>query len=63
MRCSPQVYGVSYDCLSELKKTATYLLNKPHVKNVVINGLTLPNILLESDTYALKMDFLLCSLQ
>lgn len=39
------------------------LLNRPHHKYVVLNGKKLPNLLLESDTFALKMDYLICCLQ
>jgi len=32
MRCSPQVYGVIYDCLVELEAIAEQSLNKMHFK-------------------------------
>lgn len=63
MRCSPQVHGVAYDCLEEIKCKVNLLINKPHHKFIEVNGKTIQNLLLESDTFSLKMDFLICTLQ
>jgi len=63
MRCSPQVHGIGYDCVSDLEEKVHFLINKPHVKYLVINGKKIRNMLMESDTFSLKLDFAICCLQ
>jgi histidine ammonia-lyase len=63
IRCGPQVHGVAYDCLIEHNNGLPSLINKPHFKFLTLNGKNLANLLMESDTFSLKMDYLVCSLQ
>ncbi len=62
MRCSPQVYGVVYECLEFIKKDFDCILNKLHFRRIHIEGEEFDNIDLSADTETLKGDFLVCSL-
>jgi histidine ammonia-lyase len=62
MRCSPQVYGVVYDCLDFLKKDLDSILNKYHFNTLVLDGKEYANIDIFADSEVLKGDFLVCSL-
>jgi len=62
MRCSPQVYGVVYECINFLKNDIDSILNKFHFKNLLIKGKEYQNIDIFADSEVLKGDFLICSL-
>ena len=62
MRCSPQVYGVVYECLNFVSDNFDVILNKFHFRNIVIEGKEYPNLDLSADNEVLKGDFLVCSL-
>lgn len=49
MRCSPQVYGVVYECLEFLKKDFDSVLNRLHFKKIEIDGEEFENIGLSAD--------------
>lgn len=62
LRCSPQVYGVVYDCLSELKDQLELTLNKPQFRYISLNGIKMRNLSFRSETETLILDSLTCSL-
>jgi histidine ammonia-lyase len=62
MRCSPQVHGVVYDCLTEVEAAFESAANKFHFKYLHLNNKKYSNMLLRSDGLTLKLDFLICSL-
>ncbi len=62
MRCSPHVHGVAYDILAHLTSGIDKLLNKHHLKTIVIEGEECPNMDLRSEQEIQNIDYLLCAL-
>ena len=50
LRCTPQVHGVVYDCMTQIENQLPKSLNKPQGKTVTINGKKMRNLLLRSET-------------
>lgn len=62
LRCSPQVYGVVYDCLYELEERLQLSLNKPQFRFITLNGVKLRNLSYRSEMETLMIDSLVFSL-
>ena len=63
MRCSPHVHGVAYDSIRNLEENISSFLNRTHCKFLTFSGKRFPNMLQESDTFSLKLDYVILSLQ
>jgi hypothetical protein len=62
MRCTPQVHGVVYDCYYEMLAQFEMSVNRPQGRYILLNGLKTRNLLLQSETETLLLDYLVCSI-
>lgn len=62
LRCTPQVHGVVYDCLEEVRNSLPGLLNRPQTRTFSLNGRTVRNLALRANSEVLQLDNLVLSI-
>ena len=50
LRCTPQVHGVSLECLNKMEAAFEGLVNRPQTRQVVVGGRRMRNLALRGES-------------